>query len=88
MSDFNQRLASAKEDLLAFKTSKVWELWLEYAKGMKKDFEMKAIKADTLEKREYARMSYMAFEQFEQIPFVLVQRAETLSQETVPKDLL
>lgn len=84
MTDFDKKLAGAKEEVLAFQTSKMWTLWLEYANSMKEDFRTKAITAETVEKREYARMSYLAFQHFEQIPFVLVRRVEAISQETAP----
>ena len=87
MSSFDEKVAAAREEILAFPSSKVWELWLEYAKNMKANFDRQSIHADTIEKREYARMSYLAFEEFEQIPFVLVRKVEAISQDEAPADL-
>lgn len=83
---FEQKLAGAKDEILAFQTSKVWELWLEHAKRMQESYAHDSIHKAKIEDREHARMAWLAFQEFQNIPFVLVRKVEAISQDEAPKD--
>lgn len=79
--EYEKKIAGHREEILAFQTSKVWELWLELAEMQKEAHKHNAVYAGTQEERDKARYSVLALDKFRGIPFALVRKVESLSQE-------
>ena len=84
--ELDQYLLDHKQEILDFQHSEMWKLWLEFAKYSKEAYDHNLKWAGTQEQREHARSCYIAFHQFEQIPFAIVRKVEMLSQTEVPKN--
>lgn len=87
MPTLDEKIAGARTEILEFQSSKVWAIWQEYAANMQKSYEHSSIHGNTVEAREQARMAWLSFQEFKNIPFVLVRKVEAISQEEAPKDL-
>jgi hypothetical protein len=76
---WEQKIAGRRDEILAFQSSPVWQLWIELADAQKEAHMHNATYGKTLEEREFARISVQALDKFKQIPFALVRKVEAIS---------
>lgn len=80
-----QELRDNKAQMTEFFASKGWELWLKWSESALSIYKDNSIAAETVAEREDNRAKYQALKYFNQLPFFLMQQAESVPANEAPK---